>query len=574
MIIYVLRNLLSNMSIIILIAYSLSKISIFKNLVTGKNNLLLTKVIMMFIFALIGILATYTGIRVNGAIANSRIIGVMVGGFYGGPLVGIGAGLIAGIHRWAIDTHGFTALACAISTVAEGTIGGLASKYFKNHPQSWVHAFIIGMFAEILQMLIILMIAKPFDQALNLVKIIWIPMVLFNPIGVALFIGFIDGIYKEQEKEAALQTKLALDIADKCLCYLQRGLSNSDNMEKVARIILEMSGVSAVAITDCKQILTHVGVGADHHQRNIPIQNDSAQHVLRTGAISVVNNQVEIGCPHNGCRLKSAVIVPLKKSFEVIGAIRIYLARENSISNVHVILATGLARLFSTQLELADIEYQKKLCRKAELKALQSQVNPHFLFNSLNTISSFCRTKPDRARELLINLSTYFRNTLQCTDNFIRLHDELKHIHAYLELEKARFEDKLQIIITIPEDIDCILPQFIIQPLVENAIKHGILPTEHGGVILIKAQKIADETEIVIENTGVSIDEDIIHKLYANNLPKDCIGLTNVNDRLKSIYGEGYGLKITGKQAGGTVVFFRIPDRVEGDFANEYNSCG
>ncbi|HBF36050.1 MAG TPA: histidine kinase [Firmicutes bacterium] len=569
---YVIKELLTNMSIIIMIAYLLSKTTIFKNLVTGRNNHFIQKLFLILIFALIGIFATYVGIPVKGAIANSRIIGVMVGGIYGGPLVGIGAGLIAGFHRWAIDIHGFTAGACAVSTVVEGAIGGLATRFLKNRPHAWVHAFIAAMFAELLQMAIILTMAKPFVHALELVKIIWVPMVLLNPIGVAFFIGFIDGIYKEQENEAALQTKLALDITDRCLNYLQKGLTNKENIEQVAQVILDMSGVSAVSITDRQQILAHKGVGSDHHQGNLSIRPDVFQKAIGNGEIIVVNEQAEIGCCHRGCKLRSAVIAPLWKNAEIIGTIQIYLARENGISNVHISLARGLARIFSTQLELADIEYQKKLCHRAELKALQSQVNPHFLFNSLNTISSFCLTKPERAKKLLLNLGTYFRNTLLHNDNFVSLADELQQIGAYLELEKARFEDKLQIIIDIPQDVDCILPQFILQPLVENAIKHGVLPMETGGIVYIKAAKAAEGTEIQIENTGVSIDEMTVQKFCSDSLPKDCIGLTNVNQRLKSIYGPQYGLTIKIRQNGGTIVSFTIPERVEGDFANEYNT--
>lgn len=564
MIVYVWKNFLSNMSIILLIAYFLSKTKIFKNLVTGKKNTLPSKLMMTTIFGLIGILATYTGISVKGALANSRIIGVLVGGIFGGPLVGLGAGLIAGLHRWAIDIGGFTALACGISTVIEGCIGGLASKRFKNTHHYWFYAFITGMFAEIIQMLIILVIAKPFQEAWELVKIIGFPMVLFNPMGISLFVGFIDGIYKEQEKEAALQTKLALDIADRCLSYLRKGLSDPDITE-VARIILRMSDVSAVAITDRKRILAHAGVGEEHHKRNTLIQTRLTKRAIETGKMVIANIKSEIGCPYYDCKLRSAVIVPLRRRDDVIGTIKIYLDRENAVSNVHITLATGLARLFSTQLELAEIEYQKKLCQKAELMALQSQINPHFLFNALNTIVSFCRTKPERARELLINLSTYFRKTLAHSDNFIHLLEELQLVNAYLELEKARFEDKLKVSFSIPEEVNgCILPQFILQPLVENAVKHGVLPMETGGAIAIIARKVGNEIEIVIEDTGVGIETEIIRKLNMDQMPKECIGLSNVNKRLKNLYGDDYGLKIT-RAAQGTRVQLRIPDWTEGE---------
>jgi two-component system sensor histidine kinase LytS len=570
MIVYVLKNLISNMSIILLITYFLSKTMIFKHLVTGKRNSIFHKLLMAVIFGLIGILATYTGTSVNGAIANSRIIGVLVGGIFGGPLVGLGAGLIAGIHRWVIDIHGFTSFACCLSTVVEGIIGGLVSERIKNKPHNWVHAFIVGMFTEILQMALILVFAKPFPKAWELVKILWIPMVMFNPVGISFFVGFIDGIYKEREKEAALQTKLALDIADRCLAHLRKGLTAPDIAE-VAGIILQMSGVAAVAITDRNQILAHVGLGADHHTRYTPLRTQLTQRAVKTGQMVIANTKTEIGCSNSNCNLKSAVIVPLFKREEIIGTLKIYLDRENTVSDVHITLATGLARLFSTQLELADIDYQKKLRQRAELMVLQSQINPHFLFNALNTIVAFCRTKPERARDLLISLSTYFRKTLIQNDAFIRLDEEITLINAYLELEKARFEGKLNLIMELAETTQqCILPQFILQPLVENAVKHGLLPLESGGVITIVARKIKDETCITIEDNGIGISEETIRKLALDQLPKECIGLSNVNKRLKNLYGEDYGLKIEKKDQG-TLIHLKIPDWVEGDFANAEN---
>lgn len=564
MIIYLIKNLIYNMSAMIIIAYFISRFKMFKDLVTEKKNRIIDKIIMSVIFGCIGILATYTGTTVNGAIANSRIIGVLVGGIFGGPLVGFGAGLIAGFHRWAIDIGGFTAIACAISTTIEGIIGGLSAKYIKNLKYNWVHSFIIGLFAEVLQMIIILTVAKPFDEAVRLVNIIWIPMVLFNPVGIAIFVALIDSIYKEQEKEAAIQTQLALDIAQKCLEHLKKGLSHIKSMNEVAGIILEMSEVSAVAITDKKIILAHAGVGEDHHKEHMPVMTHLTKHVLETGELAIAQTKDEIGCTKSTCKLKSAVIVPLVKKNEVIGSIKLYKIRENSITDVDVRLAMGLAKLFSTQLELADIDYQIKLREKAELKALQSQINPHFLFNALNTIVSFCRTKPERARELLINLSTYFRNTLQYDEDFISLDTEIKHVNAYLALEKARFEEKLNIEIDIPNDIDCMLPQLILQPIVENAVKHGLLPMKDGGSIRIKAENLENETLITVEDTGKGIDNEVIMQLYNNKLPECKIGLSNVNNRLKSIYGNEYGLKIFVKETGGTIVQIRIPTKVEG----------
>lgn len=565
MILYVLKNLINNMSTLIVVAYLISRVDVFKKFVIGKKNSLKDKLTMAVIFGLMGILATYTGVSVKGAIANSRIIGVFVGGIFGGPIVGLGAGLIAGFHRWVIDIGGFTAIACSLSTIVEGLIGGIASKYIKNKNNNWIHAFIIGLLSEVLQMIIILTIAKPFEEAVELVKIIWVPMVLFNPIGIAVFVALIDGIYKDQEKEAAIQTQLALNIAEKCLPYLRKGLSDVTQTQHVAEIILQMSDVQAVAITDKEKILTHSGIGEDHHKRGNPILTNLTKKVIESGNMAIAKTKEDIGCKNETCKLKSAVIVPLLKKREVIGALKLYKNVEYGISDVDIILAEGLAKLFSTQLELAEMDYQIKLRERAELKALQSQINPHFLFNAINTIVSFCRTDIEKARQLLINLGDYFRNTLSNNEDYVNIETELSHVNAYLSIEKARFDEKLKIEISIDEKVDCLLPQLTLQPIVENAIKHGLIPKKNGGTIIIKAEKIDMETHITIEDTGVGIDEKIIEQLYNNKLKDNKIGLSNVHNRLKSIYGQEYGLKISNREAGGTIVKIIIPNRIAGD---------
>jgi len=559
MTIYILKNLINNMGFLIVIAYFVTRIGLFKDFVTKKRTRIGDKILMSIIFGSMGILATYTGTEVNGAIANSRIIGVLVGGMFGGPIVGVGAGLVAGIHRWAIDMNGFTAGVCMLSTITEGLIGGLLAKYVRNHNYKWARAFFIGVFAESIQMLLVLLLAKPFPEALALVKIIWIPMVIFNPVGIAVFVALIDSIYTEQEKEAATKTQLALDIADRCLAHLKKGLSDSVAIKAVAKTILDMTNFSAISITSQNSIIAHEGVSQDHHLVGMPIQTALTMEVLKTGKIVIAQNQNQIGCNHCGCKLRAAVIVPLTKGKEIIGTIKMYKIRDNSIGDIDIRLAEGLARLFSTQFELGEVENQIKLREKAELKALQSQINPHFLFNTLNTIVFFCRTDPEKARELLKNLSTHLRSSLEFNRDFVELSTELKHVEAYLSIVRARFEDKIKIEMEIEEYLDCILPQLVLQPIVENAVKHGILKKKDGGVLKISARKNGEVTEIVIEDDGVGIGEDILADLESGTLTERKVGLANVYNRMKALYGSENSMHIERRVEGGTLVRLVIP---------------
>jgi len=180
------------------------------------------------------------------------------------------------------------------------------------------------------------------------------------------------------------------------------------------------------------------------------------------------------------------------------------------------------------------------LANKAEIKALQAQINPHFLFNALNTIISFVRIDPNRARELIINLSTYLRYNLEVGENHVDIYLELEQVKAYIEVEKARFGDKLNIIYNIDDDLDVKIPSLIIQPIVENSIKHGILEGKGTGSVTIEIKKVeGDNVMIVIEDDGVGISKEIIEKVYESKMEENKIGMSNVHKRLKYIYGEG-----------------------------------
>lgn len=554
----ILTHLANRVGTLIILAFIMSKITLFKKLVLKKNITIFEKIILSITFGTIGIIGTYTGIVINGALANSRVIGVLVGGLLGGPVVGILSGLIAGVHRWAIDIGGFTSLACGISTVLEGVLVAFLSTRFNRTQKKWVFALIVGIIAECMQMIIILIVAKPFADAVQLVKIIALPMIVANSVGSAMFIGVTENIFEEQDRTAAYQAQIALKIANKTLEFLRKGF-NANTAQKAAKIIYDMTDVKAVAITDKNTILAHIGVGEDHHKPNNIIKTRITKEVLRTGRYKVANSKREIDCNDSKCKLKSAIIVPLKEKNEVVGTIKLYKTTVDSISRVDLELALGLGHLFSTQIELSKVEYQEQLLAQAELKALQAQINPHFLFNAINTIVSFIRTKPNKSRELLLHLSNYFRKNLQFNTEEVCISKEIEHIKSYLEIEKARFGDKLNVMFNISDYIDCYIPPLILQPIVENSIKHGIMKRIEGGTIEIIAINKENITEIIVKDNGVGIEQEILKEIFSEDKEKDSVGLINVNNRLKNKYGYEYGLKIKSKVGKGTTAIMKIP---------------
>ena len=385
-------------------------------------------------------------------------------------------------------------------------------------------------------------------------------MLLASLISVLLLIGYLRrscklGHLEEHPLDPTLR------IANETLPYLRQGL-NMETATKTAEIIQKLTDMAAVAITDRERVLAYIGAGSDHHHAGGPILTDATKTVLSTGQLKIVENRYGLSCPQKNCPLETAVIAPLKLKGEVAGTVKLYQTRQENVSPSVVKLVEGVAQLLSLQMELAQLDRQAQLVTIAELDALQSQINPHFLFNTLNTIIMFIRTNPETARHLLIRMASFFRHALKRHGHFNSLKEETEYLNTYLILEKARFRDKIKIIREIDKNLcDYQVPVLTIQPLVENAIKHGILPKEGQGTIWIRAF-LEEEEEIFFEirDNGMGIPPEklplVLKPGYGSG---NGVGMSNVHERLKSLFGEEYGLEIESTQGQGTSIHFRIP---------------
>lgn len=557
-------NLLERLGIFAIVFILIMRFEICRRLLTGTANRN-EKLILSVLFGLFGIAGTYMGVPIQHAIANSRVIGVALGGILGGPLVGAAAGVIAGGHRFLIDIGGFTAVACGVATIVEGIAGGLIYHRLKRSPFDPVAAFCTGIAVETLQMAILLIIPKPFEAAVELVRVIGLPMILINSLGLAVFVMMIASVYKEKERFAAFQAQTALNIALRTLPFLRGGLTGQ-SASATAAIILEMTDLDAVAISDEKYILAYAGAENDHHRPGTPYVHASTETALATGRIVTPMSRVEIGCTHATCRLGSAMIVPLNKQDKTIGTLQLFRLKENGITPLDVELAGGLAHLFSNQLEISALDEQKKLVKEAEIKALQAQINPHFLFNAINTVISYIRTDPANAAALLVKLADFFRTNINSGAESVSLKTELDHCRAYIAIESARFEERVAARFAVDEDVlECQVPPLILQPLVENALKHGILPLEQGGAVTVAARREGGLVRIEVGDDGVGIPAARLASLLRDNpgspASKDGAGiaLKNVHARLTALYGPEHGLDIASSPGRGTTVSFTVP---------------
>jgi len=235
-----------------------------------------------------------------------------------------------------------------------------------------------------------------------------------------------------------------------------------------------------------------------------------------------------------------------------------------------------VADWMAAQIELGELDASRTALAEAEVRALRAQISPHFIYNALNAIASFILTDPQRARELVLEFADFTRYSFRRHGEFTTIAEELHSIDSYLRLERARFGDRLQVTLQIaPEVLGTVIPFLSIQPLVENAVRHGLEAKEGGGRITIEASDSGAFAEITVEDDGVGFDPEQIREVLSPGAgpfgpgtsgsgagaarTRDNVGLRNVDARLRQVYGEENGLVVETQIGAGTLVRMRIP---------------
>ena len=499
------------------------------------------------IFSMFALFSTWSGVPVEGSLVNVRIIAVMSGGILFGPWVGIIPGVIAGVHRYLIDIGGVTAIPCFITSIIAGVMSGMINRKVPK-VQHWRVGIIGGMICESLTMTLVVLWAPTTALGLDIVSKIGVPMIL-GSVCIGFIVLLVQSVEGEKEAIAGRQAKLALDIANKTLPLFRN--VNSESLRKVCDIIRRDIKADAVAITNTDHVLAYVGVGENNYRDSDDIISPTTRQAMNTGEIIIKNNDEA----HRTPEIHSMLVIPLREQGIVTGTLKIYYCHAHQITSSLQDMAVGLSQIISTQLEVSRAEQLREMANKAELRALQSKINPHFLFNALNAISSSIRLNPDTARQLIFNLSRYLRYNIELKDDeLIDIKKELYQIKDYIAIEQARFGDKLTVIYDIDEEVSCVIPSLLIQPLVENAIVHGIQPCKGKGVVTISVEECGNRVRIAVRDTGNGIDPQMIARVEADEMPGNKIGLLNVHQRVKLLYGEG--LHIRRLTPGTEIAFF------------------
>jgi two-component system LytT family sensor kinase len=375
------------------------------------------------------------------------------------------------------------------------------------------------------------------------------PVVLVSLVALGVVLAIVVAVRlgrrRDLGSEADRATFATLHTASLAAPALRRGLTN-DAATASVKHLRTLLGTRGVVLTDTERVLaTDGGSGS-------AVTMSTVEEVLATGRAVVVGDVAG----------EQAVVAPLVVDDLVVGTL-VALAPQ---ATAGLVTATSeVARWVSSQLELAELDASRTRLAEAEVRALRAQISPHFIYNALTAIASFVRTDPERARELLLEFADFTRYSFRRHGEFTTLAEELRSIDRYLTLERARFGDRLQVTVRIAQEVLPVsVPYLSLQPLVENAVRHGLEDKPGTGHITIVAEDAGAECHIVVEDDGVGADPEAIRAAMVGEGDASSIGVANVDERMRSAFGDEYGLVVETGPGLGTKVSMRIPKYAPG----------
>ena len=364
-------------------------------------------------------------------------------------------------------------------------------------------------------------------------------------------------VWLDPDRVRASQSDAMLSLASRTFYAIRGGLSEK-SAQKVCDMLLPATDAVAVAITDAKVILGYAGVDKDLNVTGAPIRTTATTAVIEDGQLRVLYSADEIGFPEDRGHINAAIITPLLVSDKPVGTLKFYYPKANKVTETQQSIARGFSDLISTQIAASALEEQKKLATSMELKALQYQINPHFLFNTINTISSFIRTDPAKARVLLREFATFYRRALEDSKDMIPLAHEVDQTARYLQFEIARFgEERLALTTDVPEDLaELCVPPFMVQPLVENCVRHAMPAKGCLNITVSARRENEDDLAISVSDDGVGMDEASLARIKQVGASSDGLGIAvrNINERVHGFYGPESHMYVESEEGVGTTV--------------------
>ncbi len=559
-----------NVGLIGIIAYLTTRLPAVRHALSHSSFRSRDKLILILVFGGFSAFGNFLGIPVMGSMANTRIVGPIAGGLIGGVWVGVGAGLLGAIPRYFMG--GFTMWASVIANIIAGLISGLAYWKFRSRRLELPVALVTGFCAELMLKFLVLLLSKPFERAWELEKIIGIPTIIANTLAVGLFIYIVRDVFQEQDKVQAKAAQQSMRLIQQSTELLSEGL-NSKTAAKIVRIIWLQTNAAAVALTDTTQLLGFIGTGQEHHVAGSTLPIQIAAEMAENSKTIIPMDKQAWGCHNHNCSLSGLIMAPLIVDGTLQGSLLFFKANEATVTTYEMEMVQGIADFLSLMLDKRQLDEQKIMLSQAEYNMLKAQVNPHFLFNTLGTIRALIRTAPEKARARIKDLSDFLRRSLERTDDMIPLAEEMDLVRSFVRLEQSRFGERVRVSEVIQSDLtEVMIPVFTLQPIMENAIKHGLAAKRNGGSIQLRIRKSADLLQIDVEDDGAGISPERLARIlqFDGGLERSTagtgIGLNNIQKRIQTAFGAEFGLRITSRLGTGTLVQIELPilNRKEG----------
>ena len=388
-----------------------------------------------------------------------------------------------------------------------------------------------------------------------------VPVLFIAGVVFTLAITVLIRLLMDPDSVRARQSNAVLQLASQTLEAMGEGL-DAKSSQRICSLLLPSTAAIAVAITDDHSILGYAGYEESHNPTGAIIRTQATYATLADGKTRVLFTPEEIGFPNGAHGINAAIIVPLAVGKDVKGTLKFYYRSANHISETQKSIAVGFGQLLSTQMAASALEEQTALATKMELKMLQSQINPHFLFNTINTIASLTRTDPAQARTLLREFAKFYRSTLEDSRDLIEFQREVEQTQRYFMFELARFgEDRLELICDIqPEVNEMMVPPFLLQPLVENAVRHA-MPSEGKLTIRVTGMRTGDDVIVSVIDDGNGMTQEACQNiLHPSSTQGMGIAVGNVHDRICGYFGPGTRLEAESELGKGTTVRLVLVD--------------
>ncbi len=357
--------------------------------------------------------------------------------------------------------------------------------------------------------------------------------------------------WRVDEAAEAAGTQAALHAAASTLPHLRRGL-NPQTAEQAVPYLRALTRAAAIALADRRAVLAIEGEGREQVR-----PGDLLSRLLERTPDDRMHIEPRLISSDPECPLRSAALAPLVVHGRRVGTLIAFYRSRGWPSHDELRVVGEAASLVCAQVELSLIAEQEQRLAQAELRALRAQISPHFIYNALAAVAAEIHTRPEDARELLIDFAQFTRYLFRDGRSYVTVGEELEHVARYLRLEQARFRD-LTVMVEVPEEAkDAVVPAMSIQPLAENAVRHGVERRTGSGMLSISARVVGDDVELRVSDDGSGIEPERVPAVLAG--AGGGIGLSNVDGRLRASFGERYALRIESEPGHGTTVVMTVP---------------